>query len=141
MPEAKATGTMTKKGLNPEETMKKEITIGGVQYPVEFTFQTLLNFEEIAGKSFFETDFKKLKDRIALIAAAVYAANENTKLTVEDIMGERKLKDIQDITAAFAVVIDLCNEYFEIPKVVQDAEDREAADAGENGNVDDKPKN
>ena len=121
--------------------MKKEITIGGVQYPVEFTFQALLNFEEIAGKSFFETDFKKLKDRIALIAAAVYAADEKTKLTVDTIMAGKDLKAIQDITAAFVIVMDLCNEYFEIPKVVQDAEEREAADTGENENGDDKPKN
>lgn len=111
---------------------KKEITIGGNTYPVEFTFQALLNFEEIAGKSFFETDFKKLKDRIALIAAAAYAANEKTKLTVEDIMGTRDLKAIQDITAAFVIVMDLMNEYFEIPKVVQEAEEREAGNAGEN---------
>lgn len=122
-------------------TQKKEITIGGVQYPVEFTFQTLLNFEQITKKSFFETDFKMITDRIALIAAAVYAADEKTKLTVETIMAGKDLKAIRDITAAFAIVTDLCNEYFEIPKVVQDAEDREAADAGENENGDDKAKN
>lgn len=122
-------------------TQKKEITIGGVQYPVEFTFQTLLNFEQITKKSFFETDFKMITDRIALIAAAVYAADEKTKLTVETIMAGKDLKAIQDITAAFAIVTDLCNEYFEIPKVVQDAEDREAADDSENGNGDDNPKN
>ena len=121
--------------------MKKEITIGGVQYPVEFTFQTLLNFEEIAKQSFFKTNFEKIMDRIALIAAAVYAADEKTKLTVDTIMAGKDLKAIQDITAAFAVVIDLCNEYFEIPKVMQEAEEREAADAGENENGDDKSKN
>lgn len=122
-------------------TQKKEITIGGVQYPVEFTFQALLNFEQITKKSFFETDFKMITDRIALIAAAVYAADEKTKLTVDTIMAGKDLKAIQDITAAFVIVMDLCNEYFEIPKVVQDAEEREAADAGENENGDDKPKN
>ena len=122
-------------------TQKKEITIGGVQHHVEFTFQTLLNFEQITKKSFFETDFKLITDRIALIAAAVYAADEKTKLTVEDIMGTRDLKTIQDITAAFVIVMDLMNEYFEIPKVVQEAEDREAADAGEDENGDDKAKN
>lgn len=122
-------------------TQKKEITIDGMQYPVEFTFQALLNFEQITKKSFFETDFKMITDRIALIAAAVYAADEKTKLTVEDIMGTRDLKAIQDITAAFVIVMDLMNEYFEIPKVVQEAEEREAADAGENENGDDKPKN
>lgn len=125
-------------------TQKKEITIGGVQYPVEFTFQALLNFEEIAEKSFFECDFKKLKDRIALIAAAAYAADEKTKLTVDDIMASKDLNAILDITAAFVIVMDLCNEYFEIPKVVKDAEEREAGDAGENASEmqgDDKPKN
>ena len=121
--------------------MKKEITIGGVQYPVEFTFQTLLNFEEISKQSFFKTDFSLIKDKMALIMAAVLTANENTKLTVEDIMGERKLKDIQDITAASVIIIDLCNEYFEIPKVVQEAEEREAGNDSENENGDDKPKN
>ena len=126
--------------------MKKEITIGGVQYPVEFTFQTLLNFEEISKQSFFKTDFSLIRDKIALIMAAVLTANENTKLTIEDIMGERKLKDIQDFTAASVIIIDLCNEYFEIPKVVQEAEEQEAADAGENASEmhedgDDKAKN
>ena len=118
---------------------KKEITIGGVQYPVEFTFQALLNFEEIAEKSFFETDFKKLKDRIALIAAAVYAADEKTKLTVDTIMAGKDLKAIQDITAAFVVVTELMNKYFELPKVVQEAEERENANENENG--DGKSKN
>ena len=125
--------------------MKKEITIGGAQYPVEFTFQTLLNFEEISKQSFFKTDFSLIKDKIALIMAAVLTANEKTKLAVEDIVGERKLKDIQDITAASVIIIDLCNEYFEIPKVVQEAEEREAGNAGENASEmhedDEKEKN
>lgn len=121
--------------------MKKEITIGGVQYPVEFTFQALLNFEQITKKSFFETNFKMITDRIALIAAAVYAADEKAKLTVDTIMAGKDLKAIQDITAAFVIVTDLCNEYFEIPKVAQEAEEREAADAGENEDGDGKPKN
>jgi hypothetical protein len=111
---------------------KKEIIIGGKTYPVEFTFQALLNFEEIAKQSFFKTNFEKIVDRIALIAAAVYAADEKTKLTVDDIMGTRDLKAIQDITAAFVIVMDLMNEYFEIPKVVQEAEKREDADDGDN---------
>ena len=113
--------------------MKKEITIGGVQYPVEFTFQALLNFEQITKKSFFETDFKMITNRIALIAAAVYAADEKTKLTVDTIMAGKDLKAIQDITAAFVIVMDLCNEYFEIPKVVQEAEEREAGDVEGDG--------
>ena len=45
----------------------KEIIIAGVQYPVTFEFQTLLNFEQITNSSFFETTFNKTVDRMALI--------------------------------------------------------------------------
>jgi hypothetical protein len=119
---------------------QKEITIGGVQYPVEVNFQAVLNFEEIAEKSFFDTDFKKLKDRIALIAAAVFAANEKTKITVDDITGNKDLKAIQEIAEAFVVVMNLTTEFFELPKVVQDAENREAEVAGKVAEGE-KPKN
>ena len=107
--------------------MKKEITIGGVQYPVEFNFNTLLKFEDITKKSFFKSNFEMMNDRIALIEAAVYAADEKTKMTADTIMGTKDLKAIQDITAAFMVIIDLFNEFFELPKVVQESEEREAA--------------
>ena len=57
---------------------KKEITINGKQYPVIFDMQTIMNFEEVTGgKSFFTENLTTLKNRIALIIAAVTAADEN----------------------------------------------------------------
>lgn len=118
---------------------RKNITINNQQVPVVVDFQTLLNFENLTEKSFFETDFKRLYDRIALIAAAVISANEKTTLTVDDIMGQKDLQAIHDITANFNVVMELVGEFFELPKVVKDAEQREAGDT--DADTDEKPKN
>lgn len=117
---------------------RKNITINNQQVPVVVDFQTLLNFENITEKSFFDTDFKRLYDRIALIAAAVISANEKTQLTVDDIMGNKDLQAIHNITANFNVVMELVGEFFELPKVVKDAEQREAGDTED---TDEKPKN
>ena len=116
---------------------RKNITINNQQVPVVVDFQTLLNCENITEKSFFDTDFKRLYDRIALIAAAVISANEKTQLTVDDIMGKKDLQAIHDITANFNVVMELVGEFFELPKVVKDAEQQEAGDT----DADEKPKN
>ena len=48
--------------------------------------KTMLNYEEISGKSFFGEDFAHLKERIALIMSAALTADENTTLTVEELM-------------------------------------------------------
>ena len=43
---------------------KKEITIKGKAYPIEFTMKTLQNFESIVGKSFFKEDLEIINNRI-----------------------------------------------------------------------------
>ena len=118
---------------------RKNITINNQQVQVVVDFQTLLNFENLTEKSFFETDFKRLYDRISLIYAAVISANEKTQLTVDDIMGQKDLQAIHAITANFNVVMELVSEFFELPKVVKDAEQREAGDT--DTDTDEKPKN
>ena len=96
---------------------KKEITINGNTYPIAFTMDTMINFEEIADKSFFDTDLKRLKDRMAIIMAAVITADENTKLTVEELRGSGDLAAVQQIIAAFNVVMEASTEFFKIPAV------------------------
>ena len=41
----------------------KEITIAGVQYPVQFDLDTIMLFEEIVEHSFFADEFKTLNRR------------------------------------------------------------------------------
>ena len=108
--------------------MKKEITIAGVQYPVTFEFQTLLNFEQITNSSFFETTFNKTVDRMALIMAAVLTADEDTKLTVDLLKGKGDWDAVKDIIAAYGVVMDLASAFFKVPEVVKQAEEKEAED-------------
>lgn len=119
--------------------MKKEITIAGVQYPVTFDFQTLLNFEQITNSSFFETTFNKTVDRMALIMAAVLTADEDTKLTVELLKGKGDWDAVKDIIAAYGVVMDLASAFFHVPEVVKQAEEREAE--GQKDDTGEQPKN
>ena len=97
---------------------KKEITIAGKQYPVEFNMQTMMNFERITeGKSFFKSNFDTLEDRIAIIAAAVFTADKDCDLTVEAIVGEKDWAAVQQIIAAFNVVVEVMEPFFKIPEI------------------------
>ena len=119
--------------------MKKEITIAGVQYPVTFDFQTLLNFESITNSSFFDTNFTKTVDRMALIMAAVLTADEDTKLTVDLLKGKGDWDAVKDIIAAYGIVMDLASAFFKVPEVVKQAEDQEAE--GQKDEAGEQPKN
>ena len=115
--------------LIPKKTMtQKKITINGKEYPIVFTMDTLMNFETIVGKSFFETDFKTLKDRMALVCAAVITANENTDLTIDALKGNNDLKAIQQIIEAYNIVTVVMGEFFQVPDVVKAEEAAEHTD-------------
>ena len=95
----------------------KEITIGRKAYPVAFSMKTMLNYEEISGKSFFGEDFAHLKERIALIMSAALTADENTTLTVDELMNGDDWEKVKDILAAYNTVMELCGEFMKIPAV------------------------
>lgn len=95
----------------------KEITIGGKNYPVAFSMKTMLNFEEISGKPFFGELFDHLKERIALIMSAALTADDNTKLTIEDLMKGDEWERVKELMAGYNIVMELCAEFMEIPAV------------------------
>jgi hypothetical protein len=95
----------------------KEITIGGKTYPVAFSMKTMLNFEEISGKPFFGETFDHLKERIAVIMSAVLTANENTSLTVDELMNGDDWEKVKEILGAYKTVMELCAEFMKIPAV------------------------
>ena len=107
---------------------KKNITINGKEYPIVFTMDTLMNFEAIAKESFFEANLNTLKNRMALIIAAVITANEKTTLTVEAMKGNNDLKAVQQIIAAYNIVAALMGEFFQVPDVVKAEEAAEHTD-------------
>lgn len=99
--------------------MTKKITIQGIQYPVVFDLQTMLNFEETAGRSFFSTNFENmsLEDRIHLIHAAVKSADANAKLTLEAVKGKRTFEDMKSIMQASNDIIIMSAKFFTLPEI------------------------
>ena len=95
---------------------KKEVTINGAQYPVVFTLDTLFGVEDIIGGSFFEANFGTLKNRMALVLAAIYSADEKADISVESLKAMEPMQMITDITAAFVAVSELTTEFFRIPE-------------------------
>lgn len=100
----------------------KEITLNGAPVPVVFNMGTLMSFEEITDGSFFDNKFTRQKDRIAIVFAAIYSADNDTKVTLEDLMNA---SDWQESQNAFNTVMDMAGEFFHLPKVVADAEAKE----------------
>ena len=97
----------------------KEITIQGKQYPVIFDLQTMLNYEQSSGRSFFSTDFQHMSvnDRIHMILAAVKSADENARLTMDAIKGHCTYDDVNGIMNASNIIIILAAEFFPIPEL------------------------
>ena len=96
---------------------QKEITINGKKYAIVFNMKTMVNFEEITGKSFFEENFTKIKDRIALVFAAVLSANHETTLTEDEKIEAKDFKALQDIIAAYSDVMNLTGVFFMVPDI------------------------
>ena len=95
----------------------QKITINGKEYPVVFTLLTMSNFEEITEKGFFEANMSKTNVRLAVVVAAALAADNNTKLTIEEMRGGETFDDYKQINEAFTVVMNLAQDFFKIPKV------------------------
>ena len=117
---------------------QKEITIGGQQYPVAFTLKTIDGFERITSTPFSTANLDLTHNRMALILAAALTADENTKLTADDIIGDGDLKALKQITAATTTILELVTEFFEVGALdVTDA----PATTEDNTEGDESPKN
>ena len=104
---------------------KKEITLNGKPVAVAFTLATLLTYEEITDSNFFGEQFEKLKERIALIFAAIHTANHETTITIDDLLNSTNWQEISD---AFTTVMTMAGDFFKLPKVIEEAEKREAVE-------------
>lgn len=111
----------------------KEITINDKQYPVCFDMQAMMNFEAISGQSFFNADLLMMKNRLALIIAAVLAADSESDLKIEDLVGGKDLEAVRTVNAAYTVVSELMSTFFKVSDVekqnTQEAEQQAAQQA------------
>lgn len=98
--------------------MKQNIvTFNCVNYPVVFDLQALTNFEDITKQGFFEANLNTTNNRMAIVIASVLSADEDTKLTIEEMRGNKSFDDYKQIIEAYNVVMTLANDFFKIPEV------------------------
>ena len=115
--------------------MKQEkVTINGKEYPVVFNLQTILNYEELSDRSFFDDPLKRLQSQISLVFSAIIAADENTSVKAEDFLKADSGKAVTDIINAFTVVMAMAGDFFKIPSVVENdhKKDNDGGDGGKN---------
>lgn len=117
--------------------IKDTITINNQEVPVMFNLGTILNYEDVTGKSFFGEKFENTKMRIALIFAAIYSADKDSNIKMDDILA---IEDWQELQAAFAKVLNLAVTFLHIPDVVVEAEKKDAENLVEQKEGD-EPKN
>lgn len=115
--------------------MKQEkVIINGKEYPVVFNLQTILNYEELSGRSFFDDPLKRLQSQISLVFSAIIAADENTSVKAEDFLKADSGKAVTDIINAFTVVMTMAGDFFKTPAVAaKDTEQEEGKEDGADG--------
>jgi hypothetical protein len=115
----------------------KEVTILGKTYPIEFTLQTILNYEELNnGNSFFEANFDAMKERIAIVVSAILAADKDADIDFDRLAKIDNWKQAQEIVQAYVTVMELSTKFFNIPEI-EKKNDPAPAEA----ESDEKPKN
>lgn len=116
----------------------KEITINGKTYPITFTIKTLMGYEDIAKKKFFsrENRLESLSDKVALVYAAIIAADDQAQITIDEMMNADKMEILNDIINAFNELDAMASEFFKVPAVEPQPEKTESEDEGG-----DNPKN
>ena len=102
---------------------KKEIILNGNKYPVIFTMQTIMGFEDIIGHSFLNENFATFKPKVAIIIAAHIATlgeDEDTKIKFDDFSNIDKMEGMNEIIAAFNVVMVFYMKSFKNLLVVEE---------------------
>lgn len=100
-----------------------EITINGKNYPIVFNLMTMSNFEDIVDKGFFEVNLNTTHNRMALVMAAVLAADKDTTLTVEELRGNDDWNAYLQITEAYTTLMKLADTFFPISEVAKGNEE------------------
>ena len=112
----------------------KEITINGKTYKIAFTVKTMMSYEKITGNSFFNAKFSNLSERLPLIIAAILTVDDNPEISMDELMNIDNIHGLQDIISAFAAVMELSEQFFDLPTIGKEAEDvpSDHAETGKN---------
>lgn len=101
---------------------ERKITIAGKEISVAFNGATMISFEEITKKPFFEEKFTTQASRMALIFSAIYAFDDQTDITMTELIKTASWKELNE---AFTIVMEASMEFFNIPDVARQPEPTE----------------
>ena len=101
----------------------KEITINGKTYKIAFTVKTMMSYEKLTGNSFFKAKLSDLSERLPLIIAAILTVDDNPEISMDELMNIDNIHGLQDIISAFAAVMELSEQFFDLPTIGKEAED------------------
>ena len=101
---------------------EKTITILGKEVRVRYCAAAENGFEQIRGKSIYDIDIHSQEDLVALSISSIVAAYARTKedapITADDLLYDAKPQDLVEIVKT---VIELRNEWYGIPAVVEES--------------------
>lgn len=112
----------------------EEITINGKTYKIAFTVKTMMSYEKLTGNSFFNAKFSGLSEQLPLIIASILTVDDNPEISMDELMNIDNIHGLQDIISAFAAVMELSEQFFDLPTIGKEAEDVQSdrAETGKN---------
>lgn len=93
------------------------VTLLGKEYPVVFNMKTIIGFEDIVDHSFFGEKFEKMSSRMAIVIAAIGAADKDADIKAGELLDIADWQTAKELVAAYAKVMELAGEFFRIPAV------------------------
>ena len=108
-----------------------KVTLFSKDYVIAFNMAVQICYEKMSGKPFDLTTMETQTATMQLCYASMKESNDNLPFTFEEMLKRLTMSETADLKNA---VIESMNEWFGIPKVMQDEDDQpqEQEDDGKN---------
>lgn len=100
----------------------KKITILGKEVTLKMNMAVLIGYEGLTDKTFLGETFETVRDRYALICAVLSQSPDGSPELAEQLLHE---SDFAEFDKVFAAVLELATEFFHVPAVVKEDEQKQ----------------
>lgn len=109
--------------------MNKKITILGNELAISFNMAVQIEFEDISGHPFDFDILDTQKATMQLCYASLKASNDSVPFTFDDMIRQLGVEDTANLKTA---VTEAMNDWFNVPKVLQEQQQEQSEDAAKN---------
>lgn len=109
--------------------MNKKITILENELAIAFNMAVQIEFEDQSGHPFDFDILDTQKATMQLCYASLKASNENVPFTFDEMIKQLGVEETANLKTA---VIEAMNEWFNVPKVLQEQQQKQSEDAAKN---------